>query len=96
MYSYTLLTSMSTNRVKHFVISILQSSKLNREKFINNKKKHNIMAVKNRNYNMTSKRNYYSSINHHNSPFQNNPKLPNNLIVVLACGLYFIYKKNKK
>lgn len=40
--------SMSQNRVKYFIRNILQNSKLNREKFVINKKK----------YNMVSKRQY--------------------------------------
>ena len=43
---------MSANRVKYFIKSILQNSKLNREKFVNNKKKYIITNAKRNNYNM--------------------------------------------
>jgi hypothetical protein len=49
---------MLANRI---VRKILQNYKVNREKFINNKKKYNMMAVKNRNHNMIIKRNFGSS-----------------------------------
>jgi hypothetical protein len=53
---------MLANRVQYFIRNILQSSKLNRENFVNNKKKYNMMAVKNRNNNnMIIKRNFGSS-----------------------------------
>ena len=48
---------MLANRV---LKSILQSSKFNREKFVNNKKKFNMMSVKNRNHNMISRRDFGS------------------------------------
>ena len=52
---------MSANKVQYFIRSILQSSKLNRENFVNNKKKYNMMTVKHRNHNMIIKRNFNSS-----------------------------------
>lgn len=55
---YTLHSNMSANRVQYFIRSILQNSKLNRENFVNNKKKYNMMFVKNRNHNMVIKRNF--------------------------------------
>ena len=49
---------MSTNRVTYFMRSILQNSKLNREKFVKNKIKYNISKTKNKfNNNMIIKRN---------------------------------------
>ena len=52
---------MLSNRARHFIRSILQNSKLNREKFVNNNKKYNMMTVKNRNRNMIIKRKFGSS-----------------------------------
>ena len=43
---------MSANRIQYFIRSILQNSKLNREKIVNNKKKYAMMSIKNRNHNM--------------------------------------------
>ena len=51
---------MLVNRIQYFIRSTLQNSKLNREKFVNNKKKYNMTAVKNRNHNMIIKRNFGS------------------------------------
>lgn len=39
---------MSSNRVQYFIRSILQNTKLNREKFIKNKKIYNDLSVKNK------------------------------------------------
>ncbi len=50
---------MSANRIHYFIRSILQNSKLNREKFVNNKK-NAMMSIKNRNHNMIIKRKYSS------------------------------------
>jgi hypothetical protein len=50
---------MSANSVQYFIRSILQNSKLNREKFVNNKKKYNMITIQNRNHNMIIK-----NINH--------------------------------
>lgn len=40
---------MSSNRVQYFIRNILQSSKLNREKFVKNKKMYNEIIFKNKN-----------------------------------------------
>lgn len=47
---------MSSNIVQHFIRNILQNSKLNREKFVKNKKLYN--SKNKRNYNLIAKRNY--------------------------------------
>ena len=49
---------MLSNRVRYFIRNILQNSKLNREKFVKNKKIYNNLSVKKRNYNLIAKRNY--------------------------------------
>ncbi len=59
MYIYH--SNMLANRVQYFIRNILQSSKLNRENFVNNKKKYNMIAVKNRNHNIIIRRNFNSS-----------------------------------
>ena len=86
---------MSSNRVQYFIRSILQNSKLNREKFVNNKKKYNMTTIKNRNHNMINKRNF-STYSQHNPPVfgngPNGPKGPNGpgifTIFIMATGLY--------
>jgi hypothetical protein len=80
------------NRFKHFVISILQNSKLNREKFVNNKKKINIMDIKKKNHNMIIKRNFSSSSTNFTLPPNNNPKLPNFPIIAIICGTFLMMK----
>ena len=47
---------MSSNRVQYFIRNILQNSKLNREKFIKNKKIYNDLYKKNTNHNLILKR----------------------------------------
>ena len=47
---------MSANRVQYFIRNILQNSKLNREKFIKNKKIYNDLYKKNTNHNLILKR----------------------------------------
>ncbi len=42
---------MSTNRIQYFIRNILQSSKLNREKFVKNKKTYSETIFKNKNRN---------------------------------------------
>ena len=84
---------MLVNRVQYFIRSILQNSKLNREKFVNNKKKYNMMTVKNRNHNMIIKRNYGSSTGYippnFNGPNKNpNPYTP--ALIAMIAGLYIV------
>jgi hypothetical protein len=82
---------MLANRV---LKSILQSSKLFREKFVNNKKKYNIMTVKNRNHNMTIKRDFGSSSGYM-PPNKNPKKFDWTSFIVMICGVYLIDKMNK-
>ena len=50
---------MSSNRVHYFIRNILQNSKLNREKFVKNKKIYNDLSVKSKkNHNLILKRNF--------------------------------------
>lgn len=56
--TYTLLLqNMSSNRVSYFIRNILQNSQLNREKFIKNKIKYNILKTTNKTNNINIKRN---------------------------------------
>jgi hypothetical protein len=85
---------MSTNRIHYFIRNILQNSKLNREKFVNNKKKYNMTTVKNRNHNMIIKRNFGSY-----TDFMPPKKNPDNneikyAIIAMIVGSYFVSKKN--
>lgn len=84
---------MSANRVQYFIRSILQNSKLNRVNFVNNKKKYNMMTVKNTNHNMIVKRNFSSS----NSRLPNLGGGPNNsTIILLAIALISHYNNRKQ
>ena len=47
---------MSSNRVQYFIRNILQNTKLNRDKFIKNKKIYNDLYKKNTNHNLILKR----------------------------------------
>jgi len=88
---------MSANRVQYFIRSILQNSKLNREKFVNNKKKYNMMAIKNRNHNMIIKRNFGSSSGYIPPNFNGPNKDPNpftSATIALIVGVYLVSKKN--
>lgn len=88
---------MSANRIQYFIRSILQNSKLNREKFVNNKKKYNMMTVKNRNHNMIIKRNFGSSSSfmppNFNEP-NNNPDPFTTATIAMIVGVYLVSKKN--
>ena len=84
---------MSANRIQYFIRSILQNSKLNREKFVNNKKKYNIMTVKNRNHNMIIKRKFGSSSGHIPPKPNRDPFL--DVLIALIVGGYFTSKKDK-
>lgn len=85
---------MSMNRVQYFIRRILQNSKLNREKFVNNKKKHNMMTVKNSNHIMIIKRHYTSSNGFipPNSP-NKNPNPFNSAIIAIIVGAYFVINR---
>jgi hypothetical protein len=88
---------MSANRVHYFIRSVLQNSKLNREKFVNNKKKHIMTTVKNRNHNMFITRNYGRYIPlKSNGPKKNGPKKngPNIFIIMVVC-VYIVINSDK-
>jgi hypothetical protein len=84
---------MLANRVHYCIRSILQISKLNREKFVNNKKKYNMTAVKNRNHNMIIKRNFGSYSG--NMPPNKDPDDYIYAIIGVFVGGYLMSKKNK-
>ena len=65
--------------------SILQNSRLNREKFVNNKKIYSKLSVKNK-YNFTLKRNF-SSVNWRIPPPNNNGNNNNNNNLILVAVL---------
>ena len=76
---------MSSNRVQYFIRNILQNSKLNREKFVKNKKRYTNKTNKtNYNYNFIVKRNY--------SKFHVPPPNNNNFgfIVLAALSIYIV------
>lgn len=88
---------MSANRVHYFIRSILQNSKLNREKFVKNKITYNSIKSKNKinsNYNMIIKRKMSTS---NYSPPQYNSDFgggggPSGFgaLFVCAAGFYFV------
>ena len=84
---------MLANRVHYSIRYILQSSKLNREKLVNNKKKYNITALKNRNHNMIIKRNFGSYYG--DMPPNRDPNEYTYAIVCVFVGGYLMSKKNK-
>jgi len=92
-----MLSNMLSKRVQYFIRSILQNSKLNREKFVNNKKKYNMRNVKNRNHNMIIKRNFGSSTGFISPNFNKPNKDPNRFtsaIIAIIVGVY-LTTKNK-
>lgn len=84
---------MSSNRVQYFIRNILQNSKLNREKFVKNKKNY---TIKNKNnYNLILKRNYGSSS--HLPPPNNNNNNNNHFgFIVLASLSAYLHITIKK
>jgi hypothetical protein len=92
------ITIMSSNRVQYFIRSILQNSKLNREKFVNNKKKYNMTTVKNRNHNIIIKRNFGSSSGfippNSNGP-NKDPDYFKTAVVALIVGTYIVTNRRK-
>ena len=83
---------MSSNRIHYFIRSILQNSKLNREKFVKNKKLYN---EKNKiNHNLILKRNFNTNSYGLPPPNFNNNNNNNNwfLFTSAALGVY-LYKK---
>ena len=78
--------------------SILQNSRLNREKFVNNKKIYSKLSVKNK-YNFTLKRNF-SSVNWRippppNNNGNNNNNNNNNNLILVAVLLSTAYITNR-
>lgn len=86
-------SNMLANRVQYFMRSILQNSKLNREKFVNNKKKYNMTAIKHCNHNMIIKRVFGSSFGYMRP--NKEPDGPDwKSFILVACGIYLIDKMN--
>ncbi len=85
---------MLANRVQYFIHSILQNSKLNREKFVNNKKKYNMMAVKHCNHNIIIKRNFNSSSGYIPPRPDKDPNEFMYAFIGVIVGGYLISKKN--
>jgi len=87
---------MSSNRIQYFIRSILQNSKLNREKFVKNKKLYNEKNKKN--YNLILKRNFNTNSYGLPPPNFNNNNNNWKIILVAALGTYLFTGKfaNKK
>ncbi len=84
------------NRIHYFIKNILQNSKLNKEKFVNNKKKYNMIKAKNINYLNVSKIIYFwtivrsfSSIGWNYSVQKIQPNGPNVIFVLLLECCYY-------
>lgn len=85
---------MLANRVQYFIRSILQSSKLNRENFVNNKKEYNIMNVKNRNHNMMIRRKFGSSSNSQLPNLGGGPNKP--MLILLTIAIMSQYNRRNQ
>ena len=86
---------MSSNRVQYFIRNILQNSKLNREKFVKNKKTYSETIFKNKNRNnLIFKRNFGTASNF---PPPNNNNNGGNwvLVLMIATTSYIVSKKIK-
>ena len=87
---------MSSNRVQYFIRNILQNSKLNREKFVKNKKTYSETIFKNKNRNnLIFKRNFGTASNFPppNDDDDNGFYL---IMLMLATSSYIMHKKDKK
>jgi len=86
-----------SNRVQYFIRTILQNSKLNREKFVNNKKIYNLSNYKNRqqNYNRIISRkmsSYQSPLSFGGSGGDGGgPKRPNSGILYMFAAFSGVY-----
>ncbi len=83
---------MSSNRVQYFIRHILQNSKLNREKFVKNKK----MYTNKNSYNLIVKRTYSSSQFHLPPPNNNNNNNNNFGFILLAALSVYSIREIKK
>ena len=86
---------MSSNRIHYFIKNYLQNSKLNREKFVKNKKMYNDLSKKNKiNHSLIVKRNF--NTNSYGLPPNNNNKNILMIYVAVSFWVYIIYKKEFK
>jgi len=76
---------MSANRIQYFIRSVLQNSKLNREKFVN-KKKYIMSSIKNRNHNIVIKRKYSTTNRFSRANFNGPNKKPNSFLIGCFVG----------
>ena len=84
---------MSMNIAHNFIKTILHNSKLNREKFVRNKKIYNKMLSKNKNCNYIINRNF-GTFHAYDFNNNNNNNNKNKLIyLVIALTTYHITKK---
>ena len=82
----------STKRIQYFIKNILQNSKLNREKFVKNKKTYSETIFKNKNRNnLIFKRNFGTASNF--PPPNNNNGGNWILMLMLATSSYIVSKK---
>jgi hypothetical protein len=84
---------MLKNRIKQFIRNIIQNSRLNREKFVNNKKRFNMISVKNRNHNLIIKRNLSYMPSSNKNPNEN-PYT--NIFMVIIFSLFMVTNKEFK
>ena len=88
-------TMMSANRIQYFIKNILQTSKLNREKFVKGKKIYNENMIKNKsNYNFITNRKFSTSPRHLEKPNNNNNGGGHwVLILMMATSSYIVSKR---
>lgn len=86
---------MSTNRIQYYIRNILQSSNLNREKFVKSKKTYNENIIKNKNRNnLIFKRNFGTASNF--PPPNDDDDCFYLIMLMLATSSYIMHKKDKK
>ncbi len=86
---------MSTNRIQYFIKNILQSSKLNREKFVKNKKTYSETIFKNKNRNNTIFKRNFSTASNFPPPNDDDDGFYL-IMLMLATTSYIMHKKDKK
>ncbi len=83
---------MSANRIQYFIKNILQTSKLNREKFVKGKKIYNENIIKNKTkHNLITNRKFSTSHHHLVQPYNNSDHWV--LILMMATCSYIVSKK---
>ena len=95
-YIYNILLNLiMSNRINFIMQKIIHNSKLNREKFVENKKKYNIQ----KNNNSIIHRKYHTFAPFNDDPNgDNNPNNPNNnrMLIMLAASIWWVVISSKR